>query len=181
MNTAERTDFWRYVRDNIVGGNVRIQTPFGVRRLTYCDYTASGRLVSFVEEYLKDLSATQAAIRAGYSSKRADQQGYENLRKPEIQSAIIEAMAERSERTRIDSDWLLKRLAAEANANLADLFTKDNTLKPAEEWPEIWQTGLVAGLDVKEVWEGTGKDRVQVGRVIKVKLSDRLKRLVGVV
>jgi selenocysteine lyase/cysteine desulfurase len=50
----EKTEaFWRYVRANIVGGDVGIQTPFGVRRLTYCDYTASGRLVEFIEEYLK--------------------------------------------------------------------------------------------------------------------------------
>ena len=42
----------------------------------------------FVQEYLIDLNATQAAIRAGYSPKRADAQGYENLRKPEIQTAL---------------------------------------------------------------------------------------------
>jgi len=53
VSKEERTAFWRYVRDNIVGGDVGIQTPFGVRRLTYCDYTASGRIVEFIEEYLK--------------------------------------------------------------------------------------------------------------------------------
>jgi len=45
----------------------------------------------FVEEYLIDLNATQAAIRAGYSEKTAYSVGHENLKKPEIQKAIEEA------------------------------------------------------------------------------------------
>ena len=42
----------------------------------------------FVEEYLVDLNATKAAIRAGYSERTAEVIGYENLRKPQIQEAI---------------------------------------------------------------------------------------------
>lgn len=64
----------------------------------------------FVEEYLIDLNATQAAIRAGYSEKAAGQQGFENLRKPDIQEALTEAMNTRSERTKISQDWVLERL-----------------------------------------------------------------------
>lgn len=45
----------------------------------------------FVDEYLIDLNATQAAIRAGYSEKTAYSVGHENLKKPEIQKAIQEA------------------------------------------------------------------------------------------
>ena len=50
----------------------------------------------FVDEYLKDFNATQAAIRAGYSKKTATEMGYENLRKPHIREVIdkhVEAMA----------------------------------------------------------------------------------------
>ena len=54
MNADERAEFWRYVKESIIGGNVGVQTPFGFRRLTYCDFTASGRLVDFIEEYLKE-------------------------------------------------------------------------------------------------------------------------------
>ena len=53
----------------------------------------------FVEEYLVDLSAAAAARRAGYSPKRADQQGLENLGKPEIAAAIAEKRAEISVQT----------------------------------------------------------------------------------
>lgn len=53
----------------------------------------------FVEEYLVDLNASAAARRAGYSAKRADAMGYENLRKPEIAAAIAAAREHLAERT----------------------------------------------------------------------------------
>lgn len=64
----------------------------------------------FVEEYLIDLNATQAAIRAGYSASTAYSIGDENLRKPEIASAVERAMAERSERTAITADYVLQSI-----------------------------------------------------------------------
>ena len=62
----------------------------------------------FVEEYLIDLNATQAAIRAGYSPDTAGSIGGENLKKPEISAAIAKAMAERSKRTGINQDRILQ-------------------------------------------------------------------------
>jgi phage terminase small subunit len=61
----------------------------------------------FVDEYLKDLNATQAAIRAGYSKKTAASIGQENLTKPEIAKALKNAMQGRSERTGITQDYVL--------------------------------------------------------------------------
>jgi phage terminase small subunit len=66
---------------------------------------------AFVREYLIDLNATQAAIRAGYSAKTAGSIGDENLRKPEIAAAVQRAMAERSKRTEISADQVLRELA----------------------------------------------------------------------
>ena len=63
----------------------------------------------FVEEYLIDLNATQAAIRAGYSRNCARQIASENLAKHDIQEAIAEAKKERSEATKIDAEWVLKQ------------------------------------------------------------------------
>lgn len=68
----------------------------------------------FVEEYLIDLNATQAAIRAGYSAKTAYSIGEENLRKPEVAAAISAAQGQRSERVEITQDWVLSRLASVA-------------------------------------------------------------------
>lgn len=64
----------------------------------------------FVEEYLVDLNATQAAIRAGYSEKTAYSIGVENLRKPEIKKAIDEAQNKRSERTQLTQDEVIADL-----------------------------------------------------------------------
>ncbi len=61
----------------------------------------------FVAEYLVDLNATQAAIRAGYSEKTAYSIGQENLKKPEVAEAVIAAQTERSERTEITQDYVL--------------------------------------------------------------------------
>ena len=65
---------------------------------------------AFVREYLVDLNATQAAIRAGYSEHTAGAIGHENLQKPEIQSAVVAGIQEREERTLISQDEVVKGL-----------------------------------------------------------------------
>lgn len=65
---------------------------------------------TFVQEYLVDLNATQASIRAGYSEKTAKQIGTENLAKPAIADAIAEAQAKRKERTEINQDYVLQKI-----------------------------------------------------------------------
>lgn len=64
----------------------------------------------FVQEYLVDLNATQAAIRAGYSKDTAKQIGYENLTKPYVALAVAQAMAEREQRTQITQDYVLSTI-----------------------------------------------------------------------
>lgn len=68
----------------------------------------------FVEEYLKDLNATQAAIRAGYSAKTARSVGAENLTKPDVQAAVEAGRKAQSQRCQIDADYVLTRLKLEA-------------------------------------------------------------------
>lgn len=76
---------------------------------------------SFVAEYLIDLNATQAAIRAGYSVKTAQEIGAENLSKPIIASAITKAREQRSERTEITQDRVLREAWGIATADVNDL------------------------------------------------------------
>ena len=71
----------------------------------------------FVEEYLIDLNATQAAIRAGYSPDSAGQIAGENLKKLEIANKIAKSMAERSRRTGINQDLVVRELARIAFVN----------------------------------------------------------------
>lgn len=76
----------------------------------------------FVEEYLVDLNATQAAIRAGYSPKTAKQQGQRLLTNVDITTAIEAAKAARSSRTQITADNVLQRFWAIATANPNELI-----------------------------------------------------------
>lgn len=68
----------------------------------------------FIEEYLVDCNATQAAIRAGYSKKTAKVIGAENLTKPDIATAVADALEEQAKRTRITADDVLRGLTEEA-------------------------------------------------------------------
>lgn len=83
----------------------------------------------FVEEYLIDLNATQAAIRAGYSPKTATQIASENLSKPNISAAIARAMAERSKRTGITQDRIVTELAKVAFLKLTDIVDDEGRIR----------------------------------------------------
>ena len=74
----------------------------------------------FCDEYLIDLNATQAAIRAGYSEKTAYSAGQRMLKNVEVQKYIEERKADRVERTEITQDMVLRELAIIAFSNAAD-------------------------------------------------------------
>lgn len=81
----------------------------------------------FVEEYLVDLNATQAAIRAGYAEKTADVQGPRLLGNVRVQEEIQSAMSKRSSRTEITQDAVLRELAAIGFAQATDFVQiRDN-------------------------------------------------------
>ena len=128
----------------------------------------------FCEEYIVDLNATQAAIRAGYSRHSAHVIGWENIRKPEMMERIENAKAERSARVGVDAAWVLTRLVAEAEADFNDIYDADGALLPVSEWPLIWRQGLVTGIDVEII---KGPDGTQMAVVKKIKISDRIKRI----
>lgn len=83
----------------------------------------------FVCEYLIDLNATQAAIRAGYSAKTADQQGSRMLANVKVQQAISQAMAERSRRTGINQDRVVLELARMALVKMTDIVDSHGQIK----------------------------------------------------
>jgi phage terminase small subunit len=74
------------------------------------------RQKQFVEEYLVTLNSTQAAIRAGYSPKTAEQQGYQLLHHPKVSEAIRDSQQERASRLEIHADWVIDRLKDEYEA-----------------------------------------------------------------
>ena len=128
----------------------------------------------FCDEYIVDLNATQAAIRAGYSRHTARSIGSENLTKPAIIFQIESEKRERAIKTGIDAAWVVTRLANEVEADLNDIYDADGALLPVSEWPLIWRQGLITCIDVEII---EGPDGTQMGVVKKIKISDRIKRI----
>jgi len=87
----------------------------------------------FVEEYLVDLNATQAAIRAGYSEKTANRMASENLSKPDIAAAITAARAKLSEAALVETAQVVKELACVALSDVRKVFKEDGSVKRPHE------------------------------------------------
>ncbi|WP_168395140.1 terminase small subunit [Acinetobacter indicus] len=133
----------------------------------------------FVEEYLIDLNATQAAIRAGYSEKTAQQMGSENLLKPVIAEAIQEAQNKRAERTEITQDMVLQELAKIGFSNMLDYMTKTDSGDLVPDFSALTrdQAAAISEITVETYTEGRGEDAEEVKRV-KFKLGDKRAALV---
>ncbi|WP_454917104.1 terminase small subunit [Xanthobacter sediminis] len=127
----------------------------------------------FVVEYLKDLNASAAAERAGYSWHTAGKIGHELLKIPEIAAAIQCAMDERAEREKITADRVLREAAAVALFDPRKLFNPDGTMKPLNELDDA-TAAAIAGIEVVEIADGDGQP---IGRVKKVRLADKLGAL----
>lgn len=96
------------------------------------------------------------------------------LRNVKVQAYLSEQRAKRSERTKIDADWLLTRLADEAEADLADIYCANTgQLRPIKDWPKIWRQGLVAGVKTRQ----ERSDDETLADVVEVKLADRNAKL----
>lgn len=104
---------------------------------------------AFVAEYLIDLNATQAAIRAGYSEKTAYSIGQRLLKHVEIQNALQKAMKEREERTEITQDRVLKEYARIAFFDPRKLFDDRGFPLEISEIDDD-TAAAIAGLEVTE-------------------------------
>ncbi|MEQ2049450.1 terminase small subunit [Burkholderia multivorans] len=130
----------------------------------------------FVDEYLVDLNATQAAIRAGYSPKTAYRIGAELLQKTSVAAALAECMKARRQRTQVDADYVLQRMIEIDQMDVLDIMTDDMALKPVSDWPKVWRQYL-SGFDLAEMFDGTGDAREMVGILKKIKWPDKVKNL----
>lgn len=132
--------------------------------------TTTKKQKRFCEEYLIDLNATQAAIRAGYSPKSAHAIAAENMQKPTIRARIDRAIAEQSKRTGINADRVVRELARVALANADDIIDASTaTLKKDVSRDD---TAAIVSVRVKTIptADGPGVER-------EIKLHDKLKAL----
>lgn len=98
----------------------------------------------FCREYLVDLNATQAAIRAGYSDNTARKIGSENLTKPDVAQRIIDLKSQRNERLEINADYVLRRLVEIDEMDVLDIMRDDMSIKPVSQWPASWRRYEIA-------------------------------------
>ena len=126
----------------------------------------------FIEEYLIDLNATQAAIRAGYSQKTAAPQAARLLINVKIQQALQEAMCKREERTQITQDRVLQELAKIGFSDLKTVvdWTEDGKIR-------IRATDEVDGAILAEVSETEIDFGDYTKRTKRVKLHDKMRAL----
>lgn len=132
----------------------------------------SAKARRFVDEYLIDLNATQAAIRAGYSPAAAHNQGSRLMGRADVQAAIAAAQATRSRRTEITADRVVEELARVAFFDLRRVFRPDGALIPVADLPEEVAAAL-ASVDLATVAKGEGA----VEHIAKIKAADKLRAL----
>lgn len=125
----------------------------------------------FCREYLVDLNATQAAIRAGYSENTASEQGARLLVNVKVQNYIKELKQQRNDRNKIDADYVLKRLVEIDQMDILDILSSSGDFLPIKEWPKTWRTTL-SGLDISIIGSGDSEAIMK-----KIKWPDKTKNL----
>lgn len=129
----------------------------------------------FCKEYLKDLNATQAALRAGYSENTSRQIGTENLAKPAVAAKIAKLMSERVESVDIDSSYVLRRLKEIDQLDILDIMNDElDGFKRLSEWPKSWRISI-SGVDVQTIVSGGDESAEKL--IKKIKWPDKTKNL----
>lgn len=132
------------------------------------------RHARFVAEYLVDLNATQAAIRAGYSRKTANEQGARLLANVSVAAAIAAGTARHLDRAELSAVRVLEELRRLAFSNVHDLFDADGNLRPIHRLTRE-EAASIASLEVviKNVAAGDG----HTDTIHKLKLWDKVRTL----
>lgn len=124
----------------------------------------------FAQEYVIDLNATQAAIRAGYSEKTAGVQACKLLKNVNIQDLIQKAMDKRGQRTEITQDRVLKEIGIIAFAKMGDVATWNPSGVTFKDSSELTADALASIQFVKETTN-------EFGGSLEIKQYDKLRAL----
>lgn len=133
----------------------------------------------FVQEYLIDLNATQAAIRAGYSEKTAYSQGQRLLKNVEVKKLIEEGQKTVAERNNITIDRVISELALIGFANMGDYMKPDHEGNPRLDFSDLTreQSAVLTEVTVDRRYE-SGDDTTGYVDKVKFKLADKRAALV---
>ena len=139
------------------------------------------QMARFAQEYMKDMNATKAAIRAGYSEKAARQQGSRLLGYFVVQDRLQELFEESQRVLKKNSEEFLTELLSFNSFDALEIYdTSNRCYRPMDEWPKIFRTELLQSIKIFEKSEMVmGKDgkrhKEKVGEIVEVKLVDRLR------
>ncbi len=132
----------------------------------------------FAHHYVETANASEAYRRSGGQSKNPDAISSQMMAKPHVAKRIAELRTKRLAAIQFNAEEVLQRLIAQVRADLSDIFDERGALKPVHEWPDVWRTGLIGGIEVQETFsENEDGDRVFSGYLKKVKVADRVKVL----
>lgn len=135
----------------------------------------TAKMIRFCQEYMIDLNATQAAIRAGYSEDTAYSIGSENLSKPDIQLYIQQLQNRAAAAADITMERVLQEYKRLAFFDIRKIYGIDGGLVPIGQLDDDTAAAVVS---VKSYEEKTGEEDVEVlGTVREVKIADKLKAL----
>lgn len=127
----------------------------------------------FVDNYLIDLNATQAAVRAGYSKKTARTIASKLLTNVDIMVAISAAQADRADRTKITQDRVLTEIGRIGLVDPRKAFDANNALLPVKEWPDEI-SAAISSIKILEVRDAEGN---VTGETKEIKFWDKTAAL----
>ncbi|MGD0959810.1 MAG: terminase small subunit [Methylomonas sp.] len=133
----------------------------------------SKRQQVFIDEYLIDLNAGQAAARAGYADSSAYNVGSKLCRNPRVQAEIARRMAERAQRLQLDQDRVLLEIARLAFCDPRRAFDANGALLSVHEWPDE----VAAAISAVKVVEIKDEYGVTTGVCKEVKFWDKGRQL----
>lgn len=146
------------------------------QRLAFKATKLTKKQLLFIQEYQRDFCGAKAAVRAGYSPKRASEMAYQLLHIPTVQQALDCEIEKRLRKIGVHAERVLTELARVAFSDLRKLYNEDGSLKLPSEWDDD-EAAAIAGVEVLKEFSGRGEDRTLVGFTKKVRVFDKIKAL----
>jgi phage terminase small subunit len=138
--------------------------PLSLRRKLFC------------KEYVIDFNGRQAAIRAGYSSRRAENLASYLLAQRKVQDEVDRLRRKREERLDASADFVVRELMRIAKFDIRDVFTDSGSLKSVENLSED-AARAIGSIEIDDLFDGHGKDKEMIGYTKKVKAWDKIRAL----
>jgi phage terminase small subunit len=134
----------------------------------------------FCEEWMIDMNSTQAATRAGYSAKTANEQGARLLANVSVQAYIMELREKLKKKTELTQERILEELKRIALSDIRGFYREDGSFKSINELTEE-QAAALAGVETDEIWgmevDGEGMQKKKLGETKKIKRWDKINAI----